>query len=296
MTPRSDGARRRGLGEILGLGGILATLMLTMASTMLIPVAARAGAAGFITLLSPTTVADSGLLDKILPTFEARAGVTVRVHAAAPDRILALARRGVGDVALIETDANAASRSPTANFDAPRPVMFTDWIMVGPVADPARIRGMASIIDALKQLTAAGQRIVSRRDGGRLHRAEITFWREAGINPAIEIDLTQIPTLGDSETALTLAARRGAYVLTGRAAWLRFGDRNRLAPMVEGDPRLERELSALVITGGERRQKRARNARALADWLASRLGQAAIATFTISDQPVYRPTRVLPGE
>jgi len=275
---------------------MLATLFLAAALTSLTPIAARAGAAGFVTLLCPTTVADSGLLDKILTAFETRTGVRVRVHAAAPDRILALARRGVGDVALIETDADAASRSPGAIFGDPRPVMFSDWIMVGPVADPARIRGMASIIEALKRLAAAGQRVVSRSDGGRLHRAEATFWLEAGINPAIEVNLKRIPTLGDSETALKLAAGHGAYVLTGRAAWLRFGDRDRLALLVEGDPRLERQQSVFVVDGENRPQKRTRNARALADWLVSRFGQTTIAAFAISDEPVYRPARVLPGE
>lgn len=274
----------------------MAALSLATVLTTLTPIAARAGTTGFVTLLSPTAVADSGLLDTILRDFEARTGVTVRVHAAAPDRILALARRGVGDVALVETDAEATSRSPTTIFGDPRPVMFSDWIMVGPVADPAGIGGMASIIEALKRLTAAGQRIVSRSDGGRLHRAEATFWLEAGINPAIEVNLKRLPTLGDSETALKLAARHGAYVLTGRAAWLRFGDRDRLALMVEGDPRLERQQSVFVVDGENHPRKRIRNARALADWLVSRFGQTAIAAFAISDKPVYRPARGLPGE
>jgi tungstate transport system substrate-binding protein len=221
----------------------------------------------------PTTVQDSGLLDALLPRFEARhPGYRLRYVAAGSGELLALGERGDVDALLSHSPA-AEERFMEAGYGVlRRRVMQNDFIIVGPGADPAGIRGMPDAAAALVRVAQAGDSFLSRGDDSGTHRKELQLWAEAGVRPGGP----GYREVGDGMAAVLRAASDlGAYALCDRATYMNLRDTLDLEILVEGDPRLLNVYHVIVVAAAREREA----AEAFARWITSADGQSAIAAY-----------------
>lgn len=248
----------------------------------------------YITLLAATAVADSALLDHVLPKFEDKTGYRVQVIAGRTARILDLARKGGGDV-MIGNDPDSEKAFLAAGHASKRAeLMFTDLVIAGPKTDPARISGMASVIDAMRRIARTRSTWYSRPKAGLLSRLEAAFWSEAGYSPLKDAGGWHRSLDEDVEAALRRAARKEGYILTDRAGWLRFGNSARQLVLVEGDPRMFVQHGIMLVARKDPPKDKAGRDRlkaveALYDWLLSKEGGEAIAGYQIGDIQPYAP-------
>jgi tungstate transport system substrate-binding protein len=228
-----------------------------------------------LTLGIPTTIQDSGLLDALLPRFEAsQPGYRLRYIAAGSGELLALGERGDLDALLSHSPA-AEERFMEAGYGVSRRrVMENDFILVGPPADPAGLRGMSDAAAALGRLAQAGALFLSRGDDSGTHRKELQLWAEVGRRPGG----TGYREAGEGMAAvLRGASDLGAYALCDRATFMNLRETLDLSVLVEGDPRLRNVYHVLVTS--EAREAKA--AEAFARWITSEGGQAAIAAYGV---------------
>ena len=242
-----------------------------------------------ITVASTTSTEQSGLFGHILPLFTRDTGVTVRVVALGTGQALDVARRGDADVVFVH-DRAAEERFVREGFGGPRRhVMYNDFVVVGPAADPAGVRGQRDAAEALRRVAAAGAPFVSRGDRSGTHAAELRLWEAAGVDPAggrgrwyREVGQGMGPTLNT-------AAAMSAYVLTDRGTWLAFRNRQGLGIFVEGDPRLFNQYGVMVVNAERHPHVKAADARRFVDWLVSPAGQGAIAGHRINGEQLFFP-------
>lgn len=249
----------------------------------------------YITMLAATAIADSALLDHVLPKFEEKSGYRVQVIAGRTARILDLARKGGGDL-VIGNDPESEKAFADAGHASKRSgLMFTDLVVVGPKADPARIAGMASVIDAMRRIARARAPWYSRPRAGVLSRLESAFWSEAGYSPLRDSGGWHRSIDENVEAALQRAAKKEGYMLVDRAAWLRFGNSGAQTVMVEGDPRMFVHHGILLVAqkkppADATAIARRKAVEALYDWLISKDGGEAIAGYLIGDIQPYAPS------
>jgi tungstate transport system substrate-binding protein len=243
----------------------------------------------FIVLQSTTSTQNSGLFDHILPVFEAKTGIGVRVVAVGTGQALKNARNGDGDAVLVHArDAELAF--VREGWGVLRcDVMFNDFVLVGPKEDPAGISGLRDAAEALRRIAAARALFVSRGDDSGTHRKELALWREAGFDPAAARGTWYREAGAGMGATLNIAAGIGGYTLADRATWLAFGNRRDLVLLVEGDPRLFNPYGVVVVNPKRHPNVRFAEARAFRDWLVSEEGQAAIASFRIGGEQVFFP-------
>jgi tungstate transport system substrate-binding protein len=242
-----------------------------------------------ITVASTTSTEQSGLFGHILPLFTRDTGVTVRVVALGTGQALDVARRGDADVVFVH-DRAAEERFVREGFGGPRRhVMYNDFVVAGPAADPAGVRGQRDAAEALRRVAAAGAPFVSRGDRSGTHAAELRLWEAAGVDPAggrgrwyREVGQGMGPTLNT-------AAAMNAYVLTDRGTWLAFRNRQDLGIAVEGDPRLFNQYGAMAVSAERHSHVKAADARRFVDWLVSPAGQGAIAGYRINGEQLFFP-------
>jgi tungstate transport system substrate-binding protein len=242
----------------------------------------------FIVMASTTSTEQSGLFAHLLPAFKAASGIDVRVVALGTGQALDSARRGDADVVFVH-DTAAEEKFVVEGFATRRlPVMYNDFVVVGPKADPAGVKGK-DIAAALAKLAAQGAPFVSRGDKSGTHAAELRFWQMAGI------DATTAPPKGyracgcGMGPALNIAASSSAYVLTDRGTWLNFKNRAELGVLVEGDSRLFNPYGVMVVNPARHPHVKAALAQTFADWVTSPAGQAAIAGYKIGGEPLFFP-------
>ena len=263
-----------------GLAALAALLMLS---------AAWAGAQDkSVVMASTTSTEQSGLFGHLLPLFRQASGVDVRVVALGTGQALDSARRGDADIVFVH-DTAAEEKFVAEGFAVRRlPVMFNDFVLIGPDSDPAGVKG-SDIAAALAKLRASGRDFVSRGDKSGTHAAELRLWQRAGI------DLSTARPAGYKECgcgmgpALNMAAATGAYVLSDRGTWLAFKNRGGLRVLVEGDQRLFNQYGVMVVNPARHPHVKAALARAFADWLVSPAGQAAIADYKIGGEQLFFP-------
>lgn len=274
-------SRRR--SALLALAGVLA-------GALFAPLAqAQAQAqAKFIVLASTTSTEQSGLFKHLLPQFTQASGIEVRVVAVGTGQALDMARRGDAD-ALFVHDQPAEEKFVAEGFGLPRhAVMYNDFVLIGPKADPAGVRGN-DIAAALKRLGATGSGFVSRGDKSGTHSAELRQWKLAGI------DLAAAKPAGYKECgcgmgqALNIAASTNAYVLSDRGTWLNFKNRGDLGIVVEGDKQLFNQYGVIVVNPAKHPHVKKELAQAFSDWVVSRDGQAAIASYKIGGEQLFFP-------
>jgi tungstate transport system substrate-binding protein len=242
----------------------------------------------FIVVASTTSTEQSGLFGHLLPQFTQATGIAVRVVALGTGQALDMARRGDADVVLVHDQA-AEERFVAEGFGLPRrPVMYNDFVLVGPRSDPARTRGQ-DIVRALNRLAAAAAPFVSRGDRSGTHAAELRYWRSAGV------DLAAAKPAGYRECgcgmgpALNMASASNAYVLADRGTWLAFRNRGDLEVLVQGDRRLFNQYGVIVVNPARHPHVKTALAQAFADWLVAPAGQAAIRGFRIGGEPLFVP-------
>jgi len=243
----------------------------------------------FITVASTTSTEQSGLFRHILPIFEKKTGIQVRVVALGTGQALDLARRGDADVVFVH--AKAAEEKFIAEGHGVKriPVMYNDFVLIGPKSDPARIGGGKDVTAALKSIAAAQAPFVSRGDKSGTHMAELALWKAAGI----EIDGAKGPWYRDTGQgmgpALNTASSMNGYILADRGTWLSFKNRGDLVILVEGDKRLFNQYGVILVNPARHAAVKKDLGQAFVDWIVSPEGQAAIESFKIGGEQLFFP-------
>ncbi len=241
-----------------------------------------------IVMASTTSTEQSGLFAHLLPTFRKATGIEVRVVAVGTGQALDMGRRGDADVLFVH-DRPAEDKLVAEGFGLKRSdVMYNDFVLVGPVADPAGVRGR-DIVAALTKLAASKTAFVSRGDKSGTHSAELRYWKAAGIDaPAGRVAGYRACGCGMGP-ALNIASSLDAYALTDRGTWLSFRNRGGLAILVEGDRRLFNQYGVIVVDPARHPHVKVQLAQAFADWVLSAEGQATIASYTVGGEQLFFP-------
>ena len=244
----------------------------------------------FITVASTTSTEQSGLFNHLLPAFEKKTGIKVRVVASGTGQALDQGRRGDADVVFVH-DKPAEEKFVTEGFGVERrEVMYNDFIVAGPKTDPARAKGN-DILEGLKKIEAAKSALVSRGDKSGTHAAELRYWKMAGVDPGKgnaagawyrECGCGMGP-------ALNTAASMNAYVLADRGTWLSFKNRQDLGIVIEGDTRLFNQYGVMLVNPARHPHVKKESGQALIDWLVSAEGQRAIAGYKIGGEQLFFP-------
>lgn len=269
----------------MGRGQLTRVAVLGSAAFVLAAVGCGRDARPTLTLGIPTTIQDSGLLDALLPLFEAaQPGYRLRYVAAGSGELLALGARGDLDALLSHSPA-AEERFMEGGYGiSRRRVMENDFIIVGPPADPAGLRGMSDAAAGLARLAQAGASFLSRGDDSGTHRKELQLWAEAGRSPGG----FGYREAGEGMAAvLRTASDLGAYALCDRATYVNLSETLDLDVLVEGDPRLYNVYHVIVVAAA----REAEAAEAFARWLTSDDGQAGIAAYGTErfGSPLFHP-------
>ena len=243
----------------------------------------------FITVASTTSTEQSGLFKHLLPIYQAKTGVQVRVVALGTGQALDMARRGDADVAFVH--ARGAEKKFVAEGAGVKrfPVMYNDFVLIGPRADPARVGGGRDSLAALCAIKAAGAPFVSRGDRSGTHIAELDLWKAAGIDIAAEKGAWYRDTGQGMGPALNTAASMNAYLLADRSTWISFRNRGELAILVEGDRRLYNQYGVILVNPVKHPHVKKELGQAFIDWLVSPAGQKAIADYRIGGEQLFFP-------
>jgi tungstate transport system substrate-binding protein len=248
--------------------------------------AAMTSRAQTIVMASTTSTEQSGLFSHLLPEFKRASGIDVKVVALGTGQALDMGRRGDADVLFVHDQA-AEEKFVADGFSVKRlPVMYNDFVLVGPASDPAKTRGK-DIVAALQKLAAGNASFISRGDKSGTHAAELRYWALAG-TPANKGGGYRECGCGMGP-ALNIASSTGAYVLADRGTWLSFKNRGDLAVLVEGDTKLFNQYGVMVVNPARHPHVKAQDAQKFADWVTSSAGQAAIASYRIGGEQLFFP-------
>ncbi len=248
-----------------------------------------------IVVASTTSTRDSGLFDHILPLFKAANGIDVKVVALGTGQALDTGRRGDADVVLVHARAQE-EKFVAEGFGVKRfPVMYNDFVLVGPSSDPARVKGMTDATEALRSIKAKAAPFISRGDRSGTHIAELDLWKAAGIDIGKEKGGWYKEIGQGMGAALNMASAADAYVLADRGTWLSFKNRGDLAILVAGDKRLFNQYGVTLVNPQKHPQVKKDLGQAFIDWLVSPAGQQAIADYKINGQQLFFPNANEPG-
>ena len=239
-----------------------------------------------IVMASTTSTEQSGLFPYLLPEFKKATGIDVKVVAVGTGQALDMGRRGDADVLLVH-DQEAEEKLVAEGFAVKRyPVMYNDFVLVGPAADPAKTKGR-DILDALRKLSASGVGFISRGDKSGTHAAELRYWKLAGVDYAKGVGYKECGC--GMGPALNIASGSGAYVLADRGTWLNFRNRGDLRLLVQGDTRLFNQYGVMLVNPARHPHVKAAEAQKFIDWVISGPGQAAIASYRIGGEQLFFP-------
>ena len=243
----------------------------------------------FITLASTTSTEQSGLFGHILGIFTQATGIDVRVIAVGTGQAIALGQRGDADALLVH-DRPSEDKFVAGGFGVDRrDVMYNDFVLVGPKADPAGIRGLRDAKAAMAKIPSTQAIFASRGDDSGTNRMELRFWKALGIpvTPGVawyrELGSGMGPTLNT-------ASALGAYTLTDRASWANFKNRGDLEILVDGDPALFNPYGSILVNPARFPHVKSADARTWHEWLTSPAGTAAIASYKIGGEQLFFPT------
>ena len=249
-----------------------------------------AGAAErFITVASTTSTKNSGLFDHILPLFEKKTGIQVRVVAVGTGQAIRLARNGDADVLFVH-HRPSEEKFVADGFGVQRfGVMYNDFVIAGPKDDPARIAGMRDAAKALEKIAGARAPFVSRGDDSGTHKKELALWRAAGVDTARASGTWYRETGSGMGATLNTASAMQGYALADRGTWLSFKNRAGLRVLVEGDTRLFNPYGIILVNPERHPHVKADLGREFIAWLISPEGQAAIGDFRINGEILFKP-------
>jgi tungstate transport system substrate-binding protein len=243
----------------------------------------------FITVASTTSTEQSGLFKHLLPIFRQKTGIEVRVVALGTGQALDLARRGDADVVFVHAKSAEEEFLREGHGVRRFPVMYNDFVIVGPKSDPAGIAGGADAPEALRRIKNASAAFVSRGDRSGTHIAEVNLWTMAGVDIAKDKGPWYRETGQGMGPALNLASAMNAYLLSDRATWLAFNNRGELAVLVEGDRRLMNQYGVMLVNPEKHPNVKHADGQAFIDWVLSAEGQAAIAAYKIGGEQLFFP-------
>ena len=242
-----------------------------------------------IVVASTTSTQDSGLFEHLLPIFKQETGITVKVLAQGTGQALDTGRRGDADVVFVH--AKSAEEKFLAEGQGVKryPVMYNDFVLIGPKSDPARVRGVTNVAKALQTIKDKQASFISRGDRSGTHIAELALWKAAGID--IEKDRGPwYKAIGQGMgAALNTAAASNAYVLSDRASWLRFKNKDELAVLVQGDKRLFNQYGVMLVNPERHPTVKATLGKTFIQWLVSPEGQQTIAAYKIGGEQLFFP-------
>ncbi len=248
--------------------------------------ASALAAAQSIVMASTTSTEQSGLFAHLLPAFTAASGVEVRVVALGTGQALDSGRRGDADVLFVH-DAVAEEKFVAEGYGVKRyPVMYNDFVLIGPDADPIGVRGK-DVVGALQKLAAANAGFISRGDKSGTHAAELRYWKAAGSDANKGSGYKECGC--GMGPALNIAASSGAYVLADRGTWLNFKNKADLKVLVEGDTRLFNQYGVMVVNPARHPHVKAADAQKFVDWVISPAGQQTIASYQIGGEQLFFP-------
>ena len=242
-----------------------------------------------IVVASTTSTQDSGLFGYLLPIFKAQTGVTVKVVAQGTGQALDTGRRGDADVVFVHAKSQELKFLAEGQGVKRYPVMYNDFVIVGPQSDPAGIKGVRDVAQAMKTIMAKGAPFFSRGDRSGTHSAELNLWTAVGI----DIEKQKGPwykSLGQGMGAtLNTASAANGYTLTDRATWIHFKNKGNLVIAVEGDKRLFNQYGVMLVNPDKHPNVKAKDGQAFLDWLISPKGQDAIAGYKVGGEQLFFP-------
>jgi tungstate transport system substrate-binding protein len=242
-----------------------------------------------IVVASTTSTQDSGLFGHILPLFKAKTGIDVKVVAQGTGQALDTARRGDADVVFVHAKSQE-EKFLSEGFGVKRyPVMYNDFVLIGPKADPAGVKGGKDIVAALKTIKAKNAPFISRGDRSGTHSAELRLWKAADIDIAKDKGPWYKEIGQGMGAALNMASASNSYVLSDRGTWLHFKNRGDLAVLVEGDKRLFNQYGVMLVNPKKHANVKADLGQQFIDWLVSPEGQQAIAGYKINGDQLFYP-------
>ena len=242
-----------------------------------------------IVVASTTSTQDSGFFDYILPIVKERTGITVKVIAQGTGQALDTGRRGDADVVFVH--AKAAELQFLAEGEALKryPVMYNDFVLIGPKADPAGVKGLKDIRQALASIKEKKAAFISRGDRSGTHMAELALWKDSGV----DIEQTKGPwyeSIGQGMgAALNVASASEAYVLSDRATWVNFRNKGDLEILVEHDKRLFNQYGIMLVNPEKHPTVKKILGQEFIDYLISPVGQQDIAHYKVDGQQLFYP-------
>lgn len=265
-------------------------LFLGVFCAFLVPQITFAADRSFIIVQSTTSTQNSGLFDAILPAFQTKTGIEVRVVAVGTGQALKNGRNGDGDVLLVHARA-AEDRFIAQGFGIERrDVMYNDFVIIGPPEDPGGVKGMQDAPAALAKIAGAKALFVSRGDNSGTHIKERSLWKASGVDPAGASGTWYREAGSGMGATLNTAVGMGAYTLTDRATWISFRNRRDFRVLVEGDKRLFNPYGVMLVNPKRHPHVNAAGGRAFIAWLTSAAGQAAIAAYKVSGIQLFYPS------
>ncbi|KWV57332.1 sulfate transporter [Bradyrhizobium macuxiense] len=241
-----------------------------------------------IVVASTTSTQDSGLFGYLLPIVRQTTGIEVKVLAQGTGQALDTARRGDADVVFVHAKS-AEEKFLAEGFGVKRyPVMYNDFVVIGPKSDPAGIKGK-DVLTALQMIRTKAAPFVSRGDRSGTNLAELALWKDAGVDIAKDRGPWYKEIGQGMGAALNIASASNAYVLSDRGTWLAFRNRGDLAILVEGDKRLFNQYGVMLVNPAKHPTVKKDAGQRFIDWLVSPEGQNAIAGYKINGRQLFYP-------
>jgi tungstate transport system substrate-binding protein len=248
-----------------------------------------------IIVSSTTSTTDSGLFNHLLPLFKKKTGIDVKVVSQGTGQALDTGRRGDSDVVFVHARGQE-EKFVAEGYGVKRfPVMYNDFILIGPKSDPAGVKGSKDITAALKKIKEKGAPFISRGDKSGTHSAELRLWKDAGIDVAQDKGAWYKEIGQGMGAALNTASGSNAYVLADRGTWLNFKNRGDLDIVVEGDKKLFNQYGVILVNPEKHKNVKKAEGQAFIDWLISPEGQKAIAEYKINGQQLFFPNATAQG-
>ena len=243
----------------------------------------------FIIVQSTTSTQNSGLFEHILPMFTKKTGIDVRVVAVGTGQALKNAENGDGDVVLVHSKPDEEKFVAEGWGVKRQDVMYNDFVIVGPAADPAGIAGLKDAAEAFKKIAEAQAPFASRGDDSGTNKAELKLWQDAGVDPEPASGTWYLATGSGMGATLNTAVGKQAYTLTDRGTWLSFANKGDFKVLVEGDPKLFNQYGVILVNPAKHANVKAKEGQAFIDWLTGSEGQAAIAGYKFGGEQLFFP-------
>ncbi|SFN65256.1 tungstate transport system substrate-binding protein [Roseovarius lutimaris] len=244
---------------------------------------------GFIVVQSTTSTQNSGLFDHILPIFTDKTGIEVRVVAVGTGQAIKNAANGDGDVLFVHAKPAEEKFVAQGHGLARSDVMYNDFVIVGPPADPAGVAGMSDVVAALGKIAEAEAPFASRGDDSGTNKAELRLWGAAGIDVRAASGDWYRETGSGMGATLNTGTAMGAYIMTDRATWIAFGNKGDYKVAVEGDAKMFNQYGIILVNPEMHKNVKAELGQTFIDWVLSDEGQSAIAGYKVDGQQLFFP-------